>query len=206
MALRSLSTAALRSELARREKGAGKLATQHKKLAARLAEIDSELADLGVDGVARRGRPPGRPAGRRGPGRPAGRRGPGRPPKAGRRARASNKLTLADALAKAVRVGSTVSPADAATAVKRIYKTASRTFGIQVATTLARSPVFKKTGRGQYLRKGGAAGAPAKRGRKPKMGRHGRRAAKRGRPRGKRGHSKGSAAKAAPASAPAAAG
>ncbi|HZL98691.1 MAG TPA: hypothetical protein VFD43_00435 [Planctomycetota bacterium] len=189
MALKSLSTSALRAELARREKGAGKLAAQHGKLAARLAEIDAELAGLGVNGVARRGRRPGRPAGRRGPGRPPGRRGPGRPPKAGRRGRAKNALSLHEALAKVVRVGSTVSPAAAAAAVKRIYKTASKTFGIQVATTLAKSPLFKKTGRGAYQRKGGSAPAPARRGPKPKLGRRGRRVAKRGR---KPGRPKGS--------------
>jgi hypothetical protein len=181
MALRSLSTVALRRELERRERGAGKLAAKHKQLAARLAEIESELADLGVNGVTRRGRRPGRPAGRRGPGRPPGRRGPGRPPKAGRRGRSGNAMSLPATLAQAVRVGSTVSPAEAAMAVKKAgYKSGSKTFGVQVAIALAKSPNFKRTGRGQYLRKGGTA-APAKRGPKPKTGRRGSRAARRGR-------------------------
>ena len=199
MALRSLSTSALRAEIARREKGATRLQQKHSQLAARLAEIESELAELGVDG-----RPAGRPAGRRGPGRPPGRRGPGRPPKAGRRGRGRNALSLPAMLAKAVRVGSTVSPADAATAVKKAgYQSTSKTFGVQVAIALAKSPDFKRTGRGQYLRKGGASAAPARRGPKPKMGRRGGRKAKRGR---KPGRPKGSKNKrpATAAAAPAA--
>lgn len=200
MALRSLSTSALRAEIARREKGATRLQQKHSQLAARLAEIESELAELGVNGAARRGRPPGR----RGPGRPPGRRGPGRPPKAGRRGRGRNALSLPAMLAKAVRVGSTVSPADAGAAVKKAgYQSASKTFGVQVAIALAKSPDFKRTGRGQYLRKGGASAAPAKRGPKPKMGRRGGRKARRGR---KPGRPKGSKNKrpATAAAAPAA--
>ena len=209
MALRSLSTSALRAELARRERGAGKLQAKHRQLAARLAEIESELANLGVDGIARRGRRPGRPAGRRGPGRPPG-RGPGRPPKMGRRGRGGNAMSLPAMLAQAVRVGSTVSPADAAAAVKRAgYKSGSKTFGVQVAMALAKSPLFKRTGRGQYLRKPGELGPPAKRGPKPKMGRKTRRSrkARRGAKRGRKpGRPKGSRNKkpeaaAAPASA-----
>jgi hypothetical protein len=206
MALRSLSTSALRAEIARREKGAGKLAAKHKQLAARLAEIESELADLGVDGVARRGRRPGRPAGRRGPGRPPGSRGLGRPPKAGRRGRGGNAMSLPAMLAQAVRVGSTVSPAEAGMAVKKAgYRSGSKTFGVQVAIALAKSPLFKRTGRGQYMRKPGEARPPAKRGPKPKMGRRARRGrkARRGAKRGRKpGRPKGSKnKKAAPAAA-----
>lgn len=203
MALRSLTTVELRRELERRERGADKLLAKHKALSARLADIHAELADLGVDGMEPR-RGPGRPAGRRGPGRPAGRRGPGRPPKAGRRARAKNEMSLRAALAKAVRVGSTVSPAEAGAAVKKLgYASTSRTFGIQVASTLSKSSDFKKTGRGQYLRKGGASAPPAKRGPKPKVGRKTRKAGKRGR---KPGRPKGSGKKnAKPATPPAAA-
>jgi len=185
MALRSLSTSALRAELARREKGAGKLAVKHKQLAARLAEIESELADLGVNGVARRGRRPGRP------------------PKAGRRGRGGNAMTLPAMLAQAVRVGSTVSPAEAAMAVKKAgYKSGSKTFGVQVAMALAKSPLFKRTGRGQYVRKPGELGPPARRGRKPGMGRKARRSGGRrrkpGRPKGSKNKKPASAA-AAPA-------
>ena len=203
MALRSLSTVALRRELERRERGAGKLAAKHKQLAARLAEIESELADLGMNGMARRGRRPGRPAGRRGPGRPPGRRGPGRPPKAGRRGRGGNAMPLPAMLAQAVRVGSTVSPAEAAMAVKKAgYKSGSKTFGVQVAIALAKSPLFKRTGRGQYVRKPGNVGPPARRGRKPGMARKARRS---GRRRRKPGRPKGSKNKQAPPTAAASA-
>jgi hypothetical protein len=153
--LKKLSVAELRRELVRREKGSAKLLAQHKKLAARLAEIDAELSDLGVEAPARRGREPGR-------------RGPGRPVGSGRGRRAKGGMTLLEALHKAVAAGKTVSPAEAAAAAKSVgYVTSSKTFGIQVATTLAKSPGFKKTGRGQYLRTAGGGAAP-KRGRKAK--------------------------------------
>jgi len=149
MTLRNYSAHDLRRELARREKGGAKLHKQRAKLAKRLAEIDAELADLGVAVPARRGRKPGR----RGPGRPKGGR------------KSTGGMTLMQALEKGVRMGSTVSPAEAAAAAKRVgYKTMSKTFGIQVATALAKAGGFRKTGRGQYLRTGGSA-APKKRGR-----------------------------------------
>ena len=176
MALRSISTSTLRAELARRERGASKLQARHRMLAAQVAALEREMADLGVD-AKRRGRPPGR----RGPGRPPGHRGPGRPPNAGRRGRGGNAMTLPVALAKAVRVGATMSPADATKAVRRYYKSASNTFGVMVAIALAKSPAFKRVGRGQYLRKGGTAVPPARRGPKPKMGRPGRKGGRGGR-------------------------
>lgn len=200
MALNSLSTATLRAELARRERGADKLLAKHRALSARLSEISAELSELGVDGIARRGRKPGRPAGRRGPGRSL---------TMGRRGRGGNAMSLPAMLAKAVRVGSTVSPQEATVAVKRAgYKSASKTLGIMVAMALAKSPVFKRTGRGQYLRKPGELGPPAKRGPKPKMGRKARRGRKapRGAKRGRKpGRPKGSKNKPKPTAASAAA-
>jgi hypothetical protein len=173
MSLRKLTVAELRRELARREKGGKKLLAQHRKLSARLAELDAELGDLGVTVPTRRGRRLGRMPGRRGPGRPKG----------GQKARGG--LTLIQALEKGVRTGSTVSPAEAAQAAKRAgYKTASKTFGIQVATALAKAPGFKKTGRGQYLRTATSSsnmtvGRPAKRGRRRRKS-----SRKAGRPKG----------------------
>jgi len=199
MSLKSLPTIALHKELARREKGAAKLQKKHSMLARAMETLEAQLADLGVPGGGkRRGRPPGSTNKRRGrkPSRPAGRRGPGRPPKAGRRGRGGNAMSLPAMLAQAVRVGSTVSPVEAAAAVKRAgYKSGSKTFGVQVAIALAKSPVFKRTGRGQYLRTPGELGPPAKRGPKPKMGRPARRGrkARRGAKRGsKPGRPKGS--------------
>jgi hypothetical protein len=141
MKLNRISAAELRRELARREKGAGKLQKRHAKLSKQLAAVEREMADLGADAPARRGRKPGR----------MGRRGTGRPKGSGRRA--SGGLTLMQALEKGVRAGATVSPAEAAAAAKRVgYKTKSKTFGVQVATALAKAKSFKKLGRGQYQR------------------------------------------------------
>ena len=161
--LKKLSIAELRRELDRRERGGDKLRTAHAKLASRLEAIESELADLGVDLPARRGRKPGRKAGR-GPGRPRGSKN-----KAG--TRATNAMSLLEAIVSGVRVGSTVSPAQAAEAAKKAgYKSSSPNLGMMVANQLAKAPQFKRVGRGQYLLKGGTAKSPtpAKRGRKAK--------------------------------------
>jgi len=151
MALRSLSIADLRRELARREANSGKLLKQHNKLAARLAAIDAELAELGVDGLARRrGRPPGRVAGKRGPGRPKGSRNKG-------------GLTLLAAIIKGVRAGATVSPADAAIAAKRAgYKSSSPHLAMMCANAMGKSSEFRHAGRGAYVLKSGGKSGPAK--------------------------------------------
>jgi hypothetical protein len=162
--LKSMSVAELRRELERREKGGEKLRKQHAKLAKRLAAIDSALTDLGVAVPARRGRKPGRKPGRRGPGRPKGSKN-----KATAGKRAKNSMSLLEAIMSGVRVGSTVSPAQAGAAAKaKGYKSSSPNFGMMVANALAKAPQFKRVGRGQYLLKGGgkAAGRPAKRGRR----------------------------------------
>jgi hypothetical protein len=151
MALRTLSTAALRRELARREAGATRLTRKRAKLAKALAAMDAELAGLGVDAPKRRGRPPGR----RGPGRRKGskNRKPGPPP--GRR-HPNNTLNLPDALAAAVRPGALVSPAKAAGIVKaRGYRTTDKAFGKTVSKTLATHQGFRRKGRGQYERVAG---------------------------------------------------
>jgi hypothetical protein len=177
MALKSLSTRDLRRELARRERGAGKLQKQHAKLSARLAALEADLADFGVGGTSpRRGRKPGRPAGKRGPGRPKGskNRGPGRPKGSKNKAkgkRVKNELSLVEAILKGVRAGSTVSPADAGAAARKVgYKSSSPNFGMMVANALAKDSRFKRIGRGQY-RLGGGQGSTKrvtkKTGRKP---------------------------------------
>lgn len=142
MALKSISTVKLRRELARRERGASKLSRQRDVLAKRLAALERDLSDLGIDGTK-----PERRASR------TAKRGPGRPK--GKRARAKNEQSLSEALAAAVRVGSIVSPVDAAKRVQESgYRSASKTFGIQVAGTLAKHKKFKQKGRGQYERVG----------------------------------------------------
>jgi hypothetical protein len=171
MKLQSISASDLRRELARREKGAGKLQKQHAKLAARLAAIEADLAGLGID-AAPAGRGPGRPAGKRGPGRPKGskNRRPGRP-KGSKNKRAKNELSLVEAIVKGVRAGSTVSPADAGAAARKVgYKSSSPNFGMMVANALAKDSRFKRIGRGQYRLAGGKASAARKSGRKAKRG------------------------------------
>jgi hypothetical protein len=141
MALKSLSTAVIRREIERRERSAIKVAARRAKLAKQLASLDAELADLGVNGAPRRGRPPGSKNKRR-RGRKPGQKQP------------MNKQNLSDALASAIRAGAVVSPADAAKAVKaRGYKTGAAEFGKAVSRTLATHKGFKRKGRGQYVRR-----------------------------------------------------
>ncbi|HTE06514.1 MAG TPA: hypothetical protein VK824_09980 [Planctomycetota bacterium] len=152
MALKSLSTRELRRELERRESGARKLQAQHSELAKRLAALEGELSDLGIDAApARRGRKPGRPKGSgRGPGRPKGSKNKVKG-KGGKRPK--NDMTLPEAILKGVSVGTTVSPAQAAVAAKKAgYKSSSANFGMIVANALAKDSRFKKLGRGQYQR------------------------------------------------------
>src|SRR6185436_2485036 len=154
MALRSLTTSALRAELARRERGADKLRKKHAKLARALAQLEGELAGLGAIIIhgKRRGRPPGSKNRRRGPGPQRGRRSPGPPRGSASTGRAStrkmgrppgrknlrNKQSLAAALASGVRPGTVVSPAQAVSIVRaRGYKTTAKKFGMAVAHTLA---------------------------------------------------------------------
>jgi len=175
--MKSLSIAELRRELDRREKGAVKLRAQHARLAKRLAAIEAELAELGVDFPARRGRNPGPKPGRKS-GRPAG-------VKDGRSRRVKNSMTLLEAILKGVAMGKTVSPAEAAIAAKAAgYKSAGKKFGVQVATALAKAKQFKKLGRGQYQRVGGGS-AMATKAPKATRGRKAKRAGRKpGRPKG----------------------
>ena len=156
MKLSTLSVRDLRRELERREKGSKRLVAHRAKLSKRLAELDAELAELGVEvaPLVRRGRRPGPKPGRK-PGRPAGRRG-------GRRAKGG--MTLIEALEKAVLVGKTVSPREAAAAVKKVgYASTSKTFGVVVASALTKASGFKKVGHGQYARLGARARPVAQR-------------------------------------------
>ena len=161
MALKSVPTAALRAELARREKGAAKLQKKHSMLSRVLQTIEAELAGLGVPGARRRGRPPGSGGMRRGA--RAGRRGrrPGRTGrrKAGRRTGRKlprNKQSLGDALASAIKTGTVVSPAEASKRVRANgYKSTAKNFGVVVAIRLANDKRFRRKGRGQYERVAG---------------------------------------------------
>ncbi len=132
MSLTKLTTADLKKELARREKGVTKLEKRRDKIAKELAAVEKDLAALG-------GRKP------RGGGRPAA--------STGRRTRAKNDISLPDAVAAAMEVGAVVSPKEAAALVlSNGYKTTSKTFGVQVSQALTKDKRFKRVGRGQYER------------------------------------------------------
>jgi len=150
MKLKNISVRNLRRELARRESGAAKLSAKHADLSKRIAGLEAELADLGMDAApARRGPKPGR-MGKRGPGRPKGSKA--KSGKVGGK-RAKNAMALPEAIATGVKVGATVSPAQAAVAAKKAgYKTTSANFGMIVANCLAKDGNYKKLGRGQYKR------------------------------------------------------
>ena len=64
-------------------------------------------------------------------------------------------MTLPQALEDTAGVGAVLSPVEAAKIVQQNgYKSGSKTFNIQVATTLAKHAKFKRVGRGQYERAG----------------------------------------------------
>ena len=133
MALHSVPTAVLRRELRRRENGATRLSVRRDKLARQLAALESQLAGLGVAA--------GRAAGRPGTGSSAGRQ------------RARNGVSLPDAIAHVVRVGSTVSPADVASRVRKSgYKSTATHFGMMVSNALSKDDRFRRVSRGQYAR------------------------------------------------------
>jgi len=142
MALKSVSTAELRRELIRREKGARKLSTRREVLARKLAALDAELADLGHVAGPRRGRPPGSTKGK----------GKARRGRTGRK-RARNTVSLPEVIAKVVRMGSTVAPAEIAGKVRKAgYKSTAAHFGMMVSNALSNDPRFKRVSRGQYRR------------------------------------------------------
>jgi hypothetical protein len=62
-------------------------------------------------------------------------------------------VSLPDAIAKVVRVGATVSPADVASRVRKSgYKSTSSHFGMMVSNALSKDSRFKRLSRGQYSR------------------------------------------------------
>jgi len=131
MTLKGISTAELQAELSRRQKSARSLTARRERIQNELRAIENELALLG--GARRPLAAPVAPVPR----------GP----------RARNKQSLADALASAVSIGSVVSPAEVAERVRQAgYASGARTFGMMVATALAKDRRWKRLSRGQYER------------------------------------------------------
>jgi hypothetical protein len=132
MTLKTISTAELQAELARRQKSARGLADKRVRVARELQAVEAELALLC-------GRKPA----------PVALEPPTRGP------RAHNAMTLPEALAAAVKPGEVVSPQEAAARVKAAgFESGARTFGMMVATALAKDKRFRRQSRGRYERLG----------------------------------------------------
>lgn len=130
-AIGAASVADLERELAARKRGASKLLKRRDRLIAQLAEVDAELAGLGMS-------PNGSPS--------AGTGGAGTRPR--------NSKKLPDALAE-VLTGREMSVTEAAEAVQRAgYRTSSSNFRTIVNQCLLReNKLFKKVSRGVYTAK-----------------------------------------------------
>ena len=128
------STEELKVELARRQRQVEYLKLQHGALLRQIAELELQIARLSPSGHA--------PA--------AGAR---RAPRQARATPAENSVSLADAIAAAVPVGASVTPAEAARRVLAAgYKSNARRFGVLVATALGKDARFERVGRGEYRR------------------------------------------------------
>jgi len=154
MVTKTLSITELERALSSRQQALASIESKHKAISAQLLDLESEMAAIRGAGAPSRGRP-GRKARR---GRPPGSnsaKGSKAPKRGtdGRARRTKNEKTLPDTIIAAVKVGAVVSPKEAAALAKSNgYKSASKTFGIQVATILAKDKRFKRKGRGQYER------------------------------------------------------
>ncbi len=137
--LNLLSTTELQEELVRRRKAVAKLQARRDSLREQLRAVEAEILQLGgASGVGVRtavSKPRGRTSG------------------APRRPRAKNSVSLADAIAMAVEVRATVTPAEVSKIVlANGYVSNARNFAMMVANTLARDDRFKRLERGRYER------------------------------------------------------
>lgn len=131
--LSALSTADLRREMERRQRGVGKLVRKREALLAKAAKLDAQIAELGG--------PAGQPRASRGRG--------GRSVAA--RTRKANEGGLSTALHKVLN-GKTMGVTEAAKAVVAAgYKTGADNFRTIVnACLLKHKKLFKKVSRGKY--------------------------------------------------------
>jgi hypothetical protein len=134
LSLAKVATDALKKELQRRLEALPKLIAQRDELNRQIAELDA----LGA--VEKGPEPTSVPA----------------PGKRARRAkRAKNPVSLASALAEAIKAKESMSIADATQAVLASgYKSKSKDFPNLVSMTLARDTRFERVGRGLYRVKG----------------------------------------------------
>ena len=128
--------AELLAEIDRRHARAKVLLAERKRILAQMATLEAELRIV----------VPNFPSAE-----PAGQVARGGPPP--RRQRARNSISLADALALAVEVRATVSPAEAAQLVlSNGYQSMAKNFGMVVANALGKDQRFKRVARGRYER------------------------------------------------------
>lgn len=132
--LKNLSMAAIQKELARRARKVGAIERRRDRLAAKVAKLDSLIADMG-GAVSRVGRKAGR----------------GRGTGMGAQTRSTNSEGLANMLAKVLH-GQTMGVSEAAEAVQKAgYKTNAANFRTIVnACLLKHKDLFKKVSRGKY--------------------------------------------------------
>ena len=127
VALASLSETQLRAELVRRQSKVASLERRHRALSRRLAALEAKIRAAGgeVGGTV-----------------------PGR--RSGTRRRATNKVSLADAL-RAILKGKPLGVAEAADAVlKSGFKTTSKNFRTMVAIQLGKAKGVRRVERGVY--------------------------------------------------------
>lgn len=129
-ALSNVSTVEIQAELRRRQQKLPALKRKQKKLLADLAEVENQLAALGIS-ASKRAAISSAPRGRR--------------PK--------NKKNLADTLASVLSKTKPMRVIEAVAAVKKAgYKTTSNNFNTIVNQTLLKDKKrFKQTGRGKYV-------------------------------------------------------
>ena len=129
-ALSNVSTVDIQAELRRRQQKLPALQRKQKKLLADLAEVENQLAALGISASKRTA---------------AGAAPRGRRPK--------NKRNLADTLASVLSKTKPMRVIEAVAAVKKAgYKTTSNNFNTIVNQTLLKDKKrFKQTGRGKYV-------------------------------------------------------
>jgi hypothetical protein len=130
--LSRVDTSELLSELNRRRRSLPGLKKKRAKLARELAEVDEQIEALGGAAAAA-------PRGRRG----AGTRAAG--------TRAANKMSLPEAMTKAMSKTSPMSIKDITTKVQELgYISTSENFSNIVSQTLSKDDRFEKVSRGQY--------------------------------------------------------
>lgn len=134
---KSLSVAELLAELSRRQRKLPGLKRMAARLEKRLARVRAEIAALGGSG---------KPAAASHAAKASGKK-PRRRPR--------NKITLADAIVKALVKDKPKSvPQIAADVQKAGYRSSSKTFTTIIYQTVAKDGRVKKVGRGQYVLKG----------------------------------------------------